>query len=74
MRYLIHAAFLNGGLAEATSVREQLRAELARPERSNEVIERLELTYGHFDPHCRLLRTPNAHFDSRDEYSRTSTT
>lgn len=66
-RYFIHSAFLRSGPDAASLVREQLRSNWLAGTYSR-AIDRLEPTYGSFDPASVVFADENAHFTSRDDY------
>jgi hypothetical protein len=67
VRYFCHAAFLSGGLTDAAAVRGQLEKSWLDGS-FDQVVERLEFTYGDFDPADVLFADDNAHFDSSAHY------
>jgi uncharacterized NAD(P)/FAD-binding protein YdhS len=67
VRYYSHAAFLDGGVSAATSVRDQLQLSWLAGTFA-ETIGRLETTYGPFDPAGVLFADEDAHFDSSAAY------
>jgi hypothetical protein len=66
-RYYTHAAFLRSGLVGAETVRQQMTAGWS--ERNiQRVVDRLEPTYGRFDPARYVFADDGAHFSSSDAY------
>jgi uncharacterized NAD(P)/FAD-binding protein YdhS len=66
-RYLIHSAFLRGGPSSASLVREVLETNWLSGT-FDRAVDRLEPTYGRFDPASTVFADVNAHFDSSDAY------
>src|ERR1039458_319174 len=67
VRYLIHSAYLRGGSSAATLVREQLQSNWLAGT-FDRAVDRLEPTYGRFDPASCVFADANASFDSSDVY------
>jgi len=66
-RYYLHAAHLKGGVEAVAGVRRQLQAGWA--ERHFErAVDRLEPTYGRFDPASYVFADTGASYESCDEY------
>jgi uncharacterized NAD(P)/FAD-binding protein YdhS len=66
-RYFTHAAYLRGGMPATTLVREQLQTGWTSGNFAR-VVDRLEPTYGSFDPAGYLFADADSHFTSADEY------
>ncbi len=66
-RYLIHSAHLRGGPSSASLVREVLESSWLSGT-FDRAVDRLEPTYGLFDPTNTVFPDVNAHFDSNDAY------
>jgi uncharacterized NAD(P)/FAD-binding protein YdhS len=67
VRYFVHSAFLRGGPSAASLVRDQLHSNWVAGTFAR-AIDRLEPTYGHFDPASVVFADANARFESSDEY------
>ncbi|MGB7103124.1 MAG: FAD/NAD(P)-binding protein [Acidimicrobiales bacterium] len=67
VRYYSHSAFLRGGVLAASLVREQLQQNWATGTFTR-AVDRLESTYGHFDPASIVFADEDAHFESSDAY------
>jgi uncharacterized NAD(P)/FAD-binding protein YdhS len=67
VRYFVHSAFLRGGPSAASLVRDQLHSNWVAGTFAR-AIDRLEPTYGHFDPASVVFADANARFGSSDEY------
>jgi hypothetical protein len=67
VRYYSHAAFLDGGVAAATLVRDQLQVSWLAGTFA-EAVASLESAYGPFDPAEVLFADEEAHFDSSGAY------
>jgi uncharacterized NAD(P)/FAD-binding protein YdhS len=67
VRYYIHAAFLRGGSSAASLVRDQLKSNWAAGTFAR-AVDRLEPTYGHFDPAGVVFADAGARFESADAY------
>lgn len=67
VRYLVHSAYLRGGPSAASLVRDQLRANWMAGTFAR-AVDRLEPTYGHFDPASVVFADEGARFDSSELY------
>jgi uncharacterized NAD(P)/FAD-binding protein YdhS len=67
VRYYSHSAFLRGGVLAASLVREQLQQNWVAGTFTR-AVDRLEPTYGHFDPASIVFADAGAHFESSDAY------
>jgi uncharacterized NAD(P)/FAD-binding protein YdhS len=66
-RFLIHSAYLRSGPSGASLVRDQLQENwIAGTFRR--AVDRLEPTYGSFDPASMVFADEGAHFESRGDY------
>jgi uncharacterized NAD(P)/FAD-binding protein YdhS len=67
VRYYVHSALLHGGSAAAALVRDQLESNW-KSRTFSRAIDRLEPTYGRFDPASVLFADAGATFESSDAY------
>lgn len=67
VRYHVHAALLRGGPAAAALVREQLESNW-KAGTFQRAIDRLESTYGHFDPAAVVFADADRAFESSEAY------
>jgi uncharacterized NAD(P)/FAD-binding protein YdhS len=67
VRYFVHSAFLRGGPSAASLVRDQLHSNWVAGTFAR-AIDRLEPTYGHFDPASVVFADADARFESSDTY------
>jgi len=67
VRYFVHAAFLRGGPSAASLVRDQLHASWVAGTFTR-AVDRLEPTYGSFDPASVVFADVDARFESSDAY------
>jgi uncharacterized NAD(P)/FAD-binding protein YdhS len=66
-RYLIHSAYLRSGTSAAAFVREQLERGWSSGA-FDRAVDRLEPTYGRFDPASVVFADANARFESSEAY------
>lgn len=66
-RYLTHAAYLKGGLAESSTARTLLRGAWL-DNRFDDVVTKLEPLYGHFDPADQIFAGRDRHYTSASDY------
>jgi FAD-NAD(P)-binding len=66
-RFLIHSAFLRSGASTASFVRDQLQSNWAVGTFAR-AVDRLESTYGYFDPASVVFADEGARFESSDGY------
>jgi uncharacterized NAD(P)/FAD-binding protein YdhS len=66
-RYYTHAAYLKGGVAAVSSVREQLQSAWANGS-YNQAVFRLEATYGNFDPASYVFADAGSSYGSSQDY------
>jgi uncharacterized NAD(P)/FAD-binding protein YdhS len=67
VRYYVHSAFLRGGPSTASLVRDQLQLNWNAGTFAR-AVDRLESTYGHFDPASVVFADAGAHFESSKAY------
>jgi hypothetical protein len=67
VRYYVHSAFLRSGPSAASLVRDQLHSNWVAGTFAR-AIDRLEPTYGHFDPASVVFADADARFESSDQY------
>jgi uncharacterized NAD(P)/FAD-binding protein YdhS len=67
VRYYAHAAYLRGGLSAASLVRDQLQTNWAAGTFTR-AVDRLEPTYGRFDPASVVFADTDARYETSDSY------
>jgi hypothetical protein len=67
VRYYVHSAFLKGGPSAASLVRDQLHSNWTAGTFAR-AVDRLEPTYGNFDPASVVFADAGARFESSDSY------
>lgn len=67
VRYYVHSALLRGGLSAASLVRDQLQSNWAAGTFAR-AIDRLEPTYGHFNPANVVFADEGARYETSDAY------
>ena len=67
VRYYVHAAFLRSGSSGASLVRDQLQSNWAAGTFAR-AVDRLEPTYGHFDPASVVFADVGARYETSDAY------